>query len=304
VTGRDDSARALRLAERVEKTRGVLVVGAGGLGCPALSVLAKSGVTRFTLLDDDTVDVSNLQRQTLFDDGDVGRAKVDAAAARIAALSPLSERVQVEAVRDRFVPDNAFELAQGHALILDGADNFATKFLVADVGRIARLPVVQAGAVRFGGWALAVAAEGAGPCVRCVFEDVPQGMAESCAAMGVLGPVVGVLGALQAALALQLLLRGSAVGGTLFSYDALAGSLRRRKLARRADCALCSGQIRDLNPERMKLFFCSRARLTRGALAHQRRRHEWLSMFASPRLCVRSPAARTKSRSKAARSAS
>jgi adenylyltransferase/sulfurtransferase len=248
VSEQDDSA--LQLAQRVEKTRGVLVIGAGGLGCPALAVLAKSGVTRFTLVDDDSVDMSNLQRQTLFSDSDVGRSKVDAAATRIAQLSALPERLHIEAVHDRFVPDNARELAEGHALILDGADNFATKFLVADVGRIAKLPVVQAGAVRFGGWALAVAAELVGPCMRCVFEDVPRGMAESCAALGVLGPVVGVLGALEAALALSLLFGGDPAGGTLFSYDALAGSLRRRKLARRADCPLCDGLIRDLNPER------------------------------------------------------
>jgi adenylyltransferase/sulfurtransferase len=213
-------------------------------------VLAKSGVTRFTLVDDDTVDVSNLQRQTLFDDADVGRAKVDAAKDRLCALSPFSDRIRVETVHDRFVPENALELARGHALILDGADNFATKFLVADAGLLAALPVVQAGAVRFGGWALGVAGDGRGPCVRCVFEDVPQAMPETCAALGVLGPVVGVLGALQGALAINLLLRGDAAAGTLFSYDALPGRLRGRRLARRADCALCTGQIRDLDPER------------------------------------------------------
>lgn len=238
------------LAARVECSRGVLVVGAGGLGCPALSVLAKSGVTRFTLVDDDTVDVSNLQRQSLFDDRDVGRAKVEAAAARVRALSPFPERVRVEAVHDRFVPDNALELARGHALILDGSDNFASKFLVADAGHLSALPVVQAGAVRFGGWALGVAGDGRGPCVRCVFEDVPRDLAESCAALGVLGPVVGVIGALQAALAIALLQHGPEAAGTLFSYDALPGKLRRRKLARRADCALCSGQIRSLDAER------------------------------------------------------
>jgi adenylyltransferase/sulfurtransferase len=248
---RDRSSEAARaLAARVERSRGVLVVGAGGLGCPAASVLAKSGVTRFTLVDDDSVDVSNLQRQTLFDDRDVGRAKVEAAKERLIALSPFPERVSVEAVHDRFVPDNALALGRGHALIVDGADNFATKFLVADAGFLAALPVVQAGAVRFGGWALAVAGDGRGPCVRCVFEDVPRGLPETCAALGVLGPVVGVLGALQGALAIALLLRGAAASGTLFSYEALPGSLRRRKLSRRAECPLCSGQIRSLDAER------------------------------------------------------
>jgi adenylyltransferase/sulfurtransferase len=226
----------------------VLVVGLGGLGCPALAVLAKSGVTRFTLLDDDTVDVTNLQRQTLYDERDVGRPKVDVAAERLAQLSPFPERLRCERVLDRFVPENALELAQGHALIIEGSDNFATKFLAADAAKLAQVAVAQAGAVRFAGWALAVQPE-RGACARCVFEDIPRGMPETCAAAGVLGPVVGVLGALQAALALELLL-GANVGGTLVRYEGLAGQLRRRRLSRRADCALCTGAIQQLDPER------------------------------------------------------
>lgn len=250
VTDSAESAALARVAKRSERTRGVLVVGAGGLGCPALAVLALSGVTRFTLVDDDTVDVSNLQRQPLFQDADVGRAKVEVARERLLRLSPFPERARVDVVCDRFVPDNARELADGHAVIVDGADNFATKFLVGDAGKLASVPVVQAGAVRFGGWALAVARSESGPCVRCVFEDIPRGMPESCASLGVLGPVVGVLGALQAALALALLLEDTRSAGRLFSYEALSGVLRRRKLARRPACPLCSGQILDLEPER------------------------------------------------------
>lgn len=238
------------LAARVESTRGVLVVGAGGLGCPALWVLVRSGVTRFTLVDDDTVDVSNLQRQTLFDERDVGRAKVACAKERVLALAPDPERVRVETVHDRFVPDNALALAEGHAVIVDGADNFATKFLVSDAARLTSVPVAQAGAVRFGGWALGVAGDGQGPCLRCVFEDIPRGLPETCASLGVLGPVVGVVGALEAALALGLLHGGPLGAGTFFSYEGLTGKLRKRKLARRADCPLCSGQIRDLDAER------------------------------------------------------
>lgn len=246
-----------------ERGRGVLVIGLGGLACPALSVLAKSGVTRFTLVDDDCVDVSNLQRQVLFDDADVGRLKAEVAAARVRALAPQPERVQCAPVVDRLVPDNALALAQGHALILEGADNFATKFLAADVAKLAQVPVVQAGAVRFGGWALAswygAGAEeprastvpaGDGACVRCIFEDIPREQPETCAAAGVLGPVVGVLGALQAALALELLRGQARAAGVLFSYEALPGTLRRRRLARRAGCPLCAGHIRDLDPGR------------------------------------------------------
>jgi molybdopterin-synthase adenylyltransferase len=228
---------------------GVLVIGLGGLASPALAVLARCGVTRFTLVDDDRVEASNLQRQTLYDEADIGRLKAELAAERVRALAPRPERVACTAIVDRFVPDNALALARGHALILEGADNFATKFLAADVARLVSVPVVQAGAVRFGGWALA-SAPGAGACVRCVFEDIPRERPETCAAAGVLGPVVGVLGALQAALALELLRGETRADGVLFSYEALPGRLRRRRLARRADCPLCNGRIRELDPDR------------------------------------------------------
>jgi molybdopterin/thiamine biosynthesis adenylyltransferase len=228
----------------------VLVIGLGGLACPALAVLARCGVARFTLVDDDVVDASNLQRQTLYDEADLGRLKVEVAAERIRALSPHAERVRCTQVVDRFTPDCALALAAGHALILEGADNFATKFLAADTAKLSGVPVVQAGAVRFGGWALASLFGGSDACVRCVFEDIPREQPETCAAAGVLGPVVGVLGALQAALALELLRGHAQAAGMLYSYEALPGKLRRRRVARRADCPLCSGQILDLNPGR------------------------------------------------------
>lgn len=239
-------AERVALAARVEASRGVLVIGAGGLSCPALSVLAKSGVTRFTLVDDDRVDLSNLQRQTLYGESDVGKLKVEVAEQR---LRELNENVRVDKVVDRFVPDNALELARGHTLIVEGADNFASKFLAADASKLSGVAVVQAGAVRFGGWAFASLPE-QGACVRCVFEDIPRGAPETCAVAGVLGPVVGVLGALQAALAVSLLLGKQGAASALFSYEALAGRLRRSKLSRRPDCPLCVGDIRDLNPER------------------------------------------------------
>lgn len=244
-----ESSAVARVSTLVETSRGVLVVGLGGLGCPALAALARSGVTRFTLVDDDSVDVSNLHRQTLYRDEDVGRPKVDVAAERLALLSPPGTRLCCEKVAERFTPDNALALAHGHALILEGGDNFATKFLAADAAKLAGIPLVQAGAVRFSGWALA-AHPARGACMRCVFEDIPRGMPETCAAAGVLGPVVGVLGALSAALGLELLLGKEHAASTLFGYEALAGRLRRRTLRRRDACALCNGLIRDLDPER------------------------------------------------------
>jgi molybdopterin/thiamine biosynthesis adenylyltransferase len=216
-------------------TRGVLVIGAGGLSCPVLSVLAESGVTRVTLVDDDRVEVSNLQRQTLYEEGDVGQLKIDAAA-RLG---------NVHGIADRFLPDNALALIEGHALVIEGSDNYATKFLAADAARLSGVPIVQAGAVRFAGWALASTRESA--CLRCIFEDVPA-QADTCASAGVLGPVVGVVGALQAALALEAL-RGRGAG-VLWSYDALGAGIRKRPVRARKDCPLCSGQVRDVSEAR------------------------------------------------------
>lgn len=228
------------------KGRGVLVVGAGGLSCPVLSVLAKSGVTRFTLIDDDIVEVSNLHRQTLYDDADVGRLKVDAAAERLAQIAP---GVDVARVVDRLAPDNAGALFAEHALVVEGSDNYATKFLAADAAWLAEVPIVQGGAVRFAGWALGVLPR-RGPCMRCVFEDIPRGQPETCSAAGVLGPVVGVLGALEAAIALELLAGRTRAAGVLWNYDALHDGLRRRRVRSRAGCELCRGDVQDLTIER------------------------------------------------------
>jgi len=228
--------------------RGVLVVGVGGLASPALEVLVRSGLTRVTLVDDDRVEDSNLQRQTLFTEADVGRLKVDAAADRLGEMS--RGRVVCEKVVDRFVPDNALSLVEGHHLVLEGADNFATKFLAADAAKLAGVSLAQAGVVRFSGWSLGSAGVGEGPCLRCFFEDIPREMPETCAVAGVMGSVVGVVGALQSAVAIELLVGKASAGGTLFSYEALSGKLRKRKIARRPRCPLCTGEISDLSPSR------------------------------------------------------
>ncbi len=231
------------------------MIGVGGLASPALTVLVDSGVRRFTLVDDDCVDETNLQRQTLFSEADLKRPKVEAAAqslrARAAELCsrvkpPASAELEIELVRARLSPENALSLMAGHALVLEGADNYATKFLTADAAKLARVPVVQAGAVRFAGWALASLPH-AGPCLRCVFEDIPRGQPETCAIAGVLGPVVGVLGALEAALVVQLLSGEERAAGVLWSYDAIRGRLRKRPVSRRAGCPLCEGTISALD---------------------------------------------------------
>ncbi len=221
-----------------------LVVGAGGLSSPVLRLLAKSRIGHVTIVDDDLVDESNLHRQTLYTDADIGRSKIERAKAAVLAIRPA---LSVDTVEGRFVPDTALSLLSEHTMVLEGADNLATKFLVADAAHIARVPAVQAGAVRWAGWAFC-AVPGAA-CLRCLFEDIPSDRIETCAEAGVVGPVVGALGALQAAFAFRLL-EGECPQGELWHYDALRGALRKTWVRRRSDCPLCNGEIQDLRVER------------------------------------------------------
>jgi len=223
----------------------VLLVGIGGLGCPAALALARGGVETIGIADDDDVDLTNLHRQILFTEEDVGKPKVAVAAERLAAYG-----VKVEAHDTRLLPHNAVELVSAYDLVVEGSDNFATKFLTADACRIARRPVVHAAAVRWHGTTLAVGPTGQ-PCYRCVFEDVPLENAPNCAEAGVIGPVVGVVAAAQADLALSML-AGEPVAGELFTFDGKTLAHRRRRVARRIDCPLCGDAeyIRDIQPTR------------------------------------------------------
>jgi molybdopterin/thiamine biosynthesis adenylyltransferase len=227
-----------------------LLVGAGGLGCPAGRVLARSGIGHIAVVDDDVVDESNLHRQTLYQASDVGKPKTALFVERLRAEAAQTGHALDAVAREiRIFPENARELVADYDLVLDGTDNFASKFLIADACALARVPVVQAGAVRWVGWALG-AIPGMGPCLRCVFEDVPVGRADSCAVAGVMGPVVGVVGALQAAIALQLLRGTLCAAGVLWSYDALRGTVRRRRVERQRHCPLCGGRITNTQVSR------------------------------------------------------
>lgn len=223
--------------------RRILVVGVGGLGSPVLRLLATREV-ELTLIDDDVVEESNLHRQTLYAPSDVGEPKVQSAARALRALFPSAS---VRTLEGRVLPSNALELFRDHDLVVEGADNLATKFLVADAARLSGLPAVQAGAVRWSGWAFCTTPESA--CLRCLFEDIPRDRVETCAEAGVVGPVVGVLGGLQAALAFRFL-GGEHPGGELWHYDALRGALRKTFVRRRGGCPLCEGEIQDLRVER------------------------------------------------------
>jgi adenylyltransferase/sulfurtransferase len=182
----------------------VLVVGAGGLGCPVLMYLAGAGVGTLGIVDADTVDASNLHRQPLYAFSDVGRPKAGAAAARVAALNP---EIEVCAHAERLTAVNAARLLAGYDVIVDCSDNFATKFLVNDAAVLARKPAVLASVYQYEGQLQVVRADRGGSCLRCLWPEATRdGIVGNCAESGVLGPVPGLFGSLQAIETLKLLL--------------------------------------------------------------------------------------------------
>jgi molybdopterin/thiamine biosynthesis adenylyltransferase len=225
----------------------VLIVGIGGLGSPAAIALARAGVGTIGIADDDVVDASNLHRQILFREEDVGMPKLEAAASALLRIAP---ELRIERHPTRMLPANAVGLASRYDVVVEGSDNFATKFLAADACRIAKKPVVHAAAVRWHGTVLAVGPNG-GPCYRCLFEDLPRENGPNCAEAGVVGPMVGVVAAVQADLAIAVLAGEDALG-TLFTFDAKTLATRRRKIPRRAGCPLCSDarSIQRIDPAR------------------------------------------------------
>ena len=188
------------------------------------------------LCDDDLVELTNLHRQTLYRDADVGHDKLEAAQAALVAAGAAPEQIRL--VRSRLLPENARELVRQVDLVIEGSDNFATKFLAADAAKLEARPIVHGAAVRLVGTAWAVAASGA-PCYRCLFEDVPPGAQQGCAEAGVLGPVVGFCGALMADLALRVLSGDATAFGSLYTFDARRDRLRQVPVAPRAACSLC-----------------------------------------------------------------
>lgn len=227
----------------------VLLIGLGGLGCPAALALTQSGVGQLTLCDDDEVDEGNLHRQVLYGASDVGSDKLDAAQR---ALEPIARRsgTRLELVRGRFLPDNARRLAREADVVLEGADNFATKFLAADACHLEGRPVVHGAGIRWIGTAWAVPPLGR-PCYRCLFEQPPTGPQPNCDSAGVMGPVVGITGALMAELGLRLL-AGRAPHAELWTLDGKTDNLRKVRISARVDCPLCGDEpsIRDIDEAR------------------------------------------------------
>jgi molybdopterin/thiamine biosynthesis adenylyltransferase len=214
----------------------VLLVGLGGLGCPAALALVRAGVGVLRLCDDDQVDEANLHRQILYGPADVGTDKLTAAERALQPLARVSG-TRIELVRSRFLPENARALARDVDLVIEGADNFATKFLAADACHLESRPIIHGAGLRWLGTAWSVTPAGR-PCYRCLFEDVPAEPQANCDAVGVMGPVVGIIGALMAELGLRTL----SAGGTcnqLWTLDGKTDTLRQVPVAARAGCSLC-----------------------------------------------------------------
>ena len=215
----------------------VLLLGAGGLGCPAAVYLAAAGVGTLGLVDADTVDASNLQRQILHATSRVGMPKVDSAEIAIKDLNP---DVKVVKFQERLNSENVDRIFKGWDVIVDGCDNFPTRYLVNDASLFHKIPVVHGSIFRFDGQ-VSTFKPFEGPCYRCLYpEPPPAHLAPSCAEAGVLGILPGVIGTMQATEAIKLLLgRGQPLVGKLLQYDSLGMTFRTFKLRRNKDCPTC-----------------------------------------------------------------
>jgi len=215
----------------------VLLIGAGGLGCPAAQYLAAGGVGRIGLVDDDVVSASNLQRQILYSTADIGRPKVEVAKERLEGLNP---DVRIDAMSTRLDSSNALDIFADYDVVVDGTDNFPTRYLTNDACVLLGKPNVHGSIFRFEGQASVFDAK-TGPCYRCLYpEPPPPGAVPSCAEGGVLGILPGTIALVQATETLKLLMGlGESLGGRLLHYDALDMSWREFKMQKDPDCPVC-----------------------------------------------------------------
>ncbi len=226
-----------REGQRRLKNAKVLLIGAGGLGSPLGLYLAAAGVGRVGIVEFDVVDETNLQRQILYGTADVGRSKLDAARNRLTNLNP---HVQIDTHEVRLCKDNTLEIFEQYDVIVDGTDNFPTRYLVNDACVLLGKPNVYGSIFRFEGQASVFWAE-QGPCYRCLYQQPPPpGLVPSCAEGGVLGVLPGVIGAIQAIETVKLILgRGDSLVGRLLTFDALRMRFREFKLRKDPDCPVC-----------------------------------------------------------------
>lgn len=218
----------------------VLVIGAGGLGSPALLYLAAAGVGTIGVIDDDEVDNSNLQRQVIHRDADIGIPKVFSAKSAMEAQNPF---VSVRPYKRRLDPETAADLFADYDLVLDGTDNFTTRYLSNTTAVKLGKPLISGALSQWEGQVSVFDPATTGPCYQCVFPEAPvPGLAPSCAEAGVIGPLPGVVGAMMAVEAIKVITgAGAALRGEMLIYDALWGETRKIALKKRDDCPVCGG---------------------------------------------------------------
>lgn len=223
--------------QRRLKASSVLLVGAGGLGSPSALYLAAAGVGRIGIVDDDVVDSSNLHRQILHSSDNVGRSKLDSARERLHGVNP---HVEVVSFETRLISDNALEILRDFDVVVDGADNFPTRYLVNDACVLLKKSNVYGSVFRFEGQVSVFGAD-QGPCYRCLYpEPPPPGLVPSCAEGGVLGVIPGIIGTMQAAETLKLLLKiGEPLVGRLLLLDALKMQFQELRVRKNPDCPVC-----------------------------------------------------------------
>ncbi|KWT86795.1 HesA/MoeB/ThiF family protein [Candidatus Magnetominusculus xianensis] len=215
----------------------VFLIGAGGLGCPISYYLTAAGVGRIAIVDDDMVDLSNLQRQILHSTKTVGIPKVESAKGVLEALNP---DVEIVAIKERLTPENIIGYIKDYDIVIDGSDNFPTRYLVNDACVLAGKPLSSGAVLRFEGQVTTII-PGEGHCYRCLFEEMPpEGLVPSCQEGGVLGVLPGIIGTLQAMEVLKLILgKGDVLKNTLLIYDALKTNFRKVKVPRNPECPIC-----------------------------------------------------------------
>ena len=215
----------------------VVIIGAGGLGCPVGYYLTAAGVGTLALIDNDTVEMSNLQRQIAHSIHTIGMPKVESARKTFNALNP---DVAIVPLKVRISKDNIMDLIRDYDIVVDGSDNFPTRYLVNDACVMAGKPLVSGAILRFEGQ-LTTIIPGVGPCYRCLFEEPPPpGLVPSCQEAGVLGVLPGVIGGLQATEVLKLILgKGEVLKGELLIYNALMTTFRKVKIPRNPLCPVC-----------------------------------------------------------------
>ncbi len=220
----------------------VIIIGAGGLGCPVGYYLAAAGVGTIGLVDNDSVELSNLQRQIAHSIRTIGINKAESAKQTFEALNP---DVNVVTIQERLTSKNTIDLIKDYDIVVDGTDNFPTRYLINDACVILKKPLVSGAILRFEGQVTTIL-PGEGPCYRCLFEEPPPpGLVPSCQEAGVLGVLPGVIGALQATEVLKLILgKGKPLKGELLIYDALGTNFRKVKIPRNGDCPVCGKEPR------------------------------------------------------------